>query len=385
MTEPARKRRWPKFLAASAVLLLIGAWWVDRQLEPVRLASTVLARLGEATGLQLSFEGTPEYALRPEPRLLLENFDARVPGSTTPLFRVRRLEVSLPWATVWSGSLVITRIELDGPTLDLDALSTWLASQPESSGELPVLSRGASVRDGTMLWGDWRIDGLALDIDRFEPEMPLTLELAGRGTSGTIALQLESTIAIEKLSQSAGAKVEAQGRIQLDGVDAPFLVTTDCRYHKLDNESLNCADLFFRSESPLPTFKADLASIVRRGKSENIEIDADGWMRDWPQDWPALPAPMAGKPTHFDFTYAGPSDMTAAWKVKLDWEESHAAAEFALQDVLAWLEAGNAAPLPPLQATVTAPSIEIAGATLEGVKISIEEDPPAEPATEEQP
>ncbi|WP_146908870.1 hypothetical protein [Arenimonas daejeonensis] len=385
MTEPARKRRWPKFLAAFAVLMLIGAWWVDRQLEPVRLASTVLARLGEATGLELSFEGTPEYALRPEPRLLLENFDARVPGSATPLFRARRLEVSLPWATVWGGPIVITRIDLDGPTLDLDALNTWLASQPESSGELPVLSRGASVRDGTMLWGEWRIDGLVLDLDRFESGMPLTLELAGRGTSDTIELQLESTIAIEKLGQSTGAKVEAQGRIQFDGVDAPFVVTTDCNYHKLDNEALSCGDLFFRSESPLPTFKADIASIGRRGKSENIEIDADGWMRDWPQDWPALPAPMAGKPTHFDFAYAGPIDMTADWKVKLDWEDSHATAEFTLQNVLAWLDAGNAAPLPPLQATVTAPSIEIAGATLQGVKIIIEEDAPEEPAAEVEP
>ena len=43
MADAPRKRRWPKIVAALAVLLAIGAWWVDRQLEPQRLTAQVLA------------------------------------------------------------------------------------------------------------------------------------------------------------------------------------------------------------------------------------------------------------------------------------------------------------------------------------------------------
>ena len=55
MTDAPRKRRWPKILAIFAALALLAAWWVDRQLEPTRLASTVLSALGESQGLELTF------------------------------------------------------------------------------------------------------------------------------------------------------------------------------------------------------------------------------------------------------------------------------------------------------------------------------------------
>src|SRR5690606_41897955 len=101
MTERPRKRRWPWILGVLAGLALLAGWWLDRQLEPARLASTVLSRLGAATGLELSFEGEPDYALRPEPRLLLPGFQARVPGAAAPMFKAARVEVSLPWDTIW--------------------------------------------------------------------------------------------------------------------------------------------------------------------------------------------------------------------------------------------------------------------------------------------
>src|SRR5690606_25319385 len=129
MTERPRKRRWPWILGVLAGLALLAGWWLDRQLEPARLANTVLSRLGAA--------------LRPEPRLLLPGFQARVPGAAAPMFKAARVEVSLPWDTIWGGDdVVITRIELERPQLDLDALLAWLDSRPPSDApfELPTLT-----------------------------------------------------------------------------------------------------------------------------------------------------------------------------------------------------------------------------------------------------
>jgi len=53
--------------------------------------------------------------------------------------------------------------------------------------------------------------------------------------------------------------------------------------------------------------------------------------------------------------------------------------QFVLAEMMTWLDAGDAAPLPPLAGTLSTPSMEVAGATLEGVTIQIEEDAPAEP------
>ena len=63
-----RARRWSKVAAVVAVVALLLAWLVNRQLEPERLTRTVLDRAGAQLQLDLRFDGRPEYALRPEPR-----------------------------------------------------------------------------------------------------------------------------------------------------------------------------------------------------------------------------------------------------------------------------------------------------------------------------
>src|SRR3990167_4683771 len=99
MADTPRKRRWPLYLAVVLALLVGAGLWVNYQLEPNRLARTVLSALGESQGLEISFEGEPSYVLRPEPRLVLPNVVARQPGAAAPLLTAARVEVSLPWDT----------------------------------------------------------------------------------------------------------------------------------------------------------------------------------------------------------------------------------------------------------------------------------------------
>jgi hypothetical protein len=49
--------------------------------------------------------------------------------------------------------------------------------------------------------------------------------------------------------------------------------------------------------------------------------------------------------------------------------------------MLAWIEQRDGSPLPPLAGAVTAPQIEISGATLEGVEVQFDDSVPPTPGT----
>ena len=93
-------RRGRIVLGVFALALLFGAWWVNRELEPRRLTTIVLGRLSASLKIDLRFDGLPDYALRPEPRLLIPNLVASDPGSGKEILRTEQLEVSLPWAKI---------------------------------------------------------------------------------------------------------------------------------------------------------------------------------------------------------------------------------------------------------------------------------------------
>ena len=144
---PRTRRGW-MILGILALTFAFAAWWVNRQLEPRRLTTIVLGQLGSSLKLDLRFDGLPDYALRPEPRLLIPNLVASDPSNGQVILRTERLEVSLPWATITGGYPVITRIELRKPQLDLPALQQWLASLPKTPFKLPTLTKGLSIEQG---------------------------------------------------------------------------------------------------------------------------------------------------------------------------------------------------------------------------------------------
>jgi hypothetical protein len=75
-------------------------------------------------------------------------------------------------------------------------------------------------------------------------------------------------------------------------------------------------------------------------------------------------------------------DFAEVASLQLRRDASRFDARFRLPDVLAWLdEIATDSPLPPLQGSLSTPRIEIAGATLEGVEVEIDDPaltPPAE-------
>ena len=89
-----RGRRWLIAASIFAALLAFAGWWIDRQLEPRRLTALVLDKAGTSLGLRLAFSGEPDYAFKPEPRLLIPNLQVRSKTNGKVFLSAARVEIS---------------------------------------------------------------------------------------------------------------------------------------------------------------------------------------------------------------------------------------------------------------------------------------------------
>lgn len=392
MADAPRKRRWPLYLAIALALLAVAGLWINHQLEPHRLARTVLDAVGESQGLEISFEGEPSYVLRPEPRLVLPNVVARQPGAAAPLLTAARVEVSLPWDTIWGGDdkVVITRIELDQPALDLAALSDWRESRPEAPFELPTLTQGVQVSNGRVVGGSWRINALDLQFAELRPDQPLQLESKGRFERETLVLAFDADVAIQSAGLASPFDLQAKGHLTQDALDAPWSLALAGGFDFTDTDAttpspasgggpgrghLQIAKLSFESQSPLPSFEA--AGNASFGEPTTLALA--GTMPMWPGDWPALPEPEANAdlPLEFSLAYTGAGDLSDPVSLQASRGETRLDATLVIAKVQAWLANDKRTPLPPMLGRFTAPTLEIEGFTLENVQADIVEPAPA--------
>ncbi|GAB2491424.1 AsmA family protein [Arenimonas alkanexedens] len=380
MADARRKRRWPWILAVSVIVVSVAALWVDRQLEPTRLTATVLARAGEALGLEFSIDGTPEYALRPEPRLVLPGLKVRQPGAEAPwLLRAERAEVSLPWDTLTGGdSLVITRLALARPELDLAAFSAWQATRPPSGPfELPTFTNGLEIKDGRVFAPDWALESIALSLPTLAPGSPAAADLSGRFVQAAIEVSFEGALDAERAGLDTPLELNANGRLRTESLDAPWSLALAGRLDaRTDTTTLDISTLDWRSESPLP----DLSASGKVSSGEALALQLQGELPRWPSGWPTLPEPMASatSPLAFELVYDGPTDLVAPLELQLRRDDTLLDTQLVLPEVLAWLDADSANPLPPLTGVLSTPRLVIGGATLEGLRITLD-DAPAPP------
>ncbi len=372
MALSRRARRWLVVLGVLALLGFVAAWWINRQLEPNRLAATVLERAGTALQLRFGFSGTPEYALRPEPRLLLPGLTvAELDGA--PFLTAKHAEISLPWATITGGEPVITRLQLDSPVLRIDGLQRWLASRPKQPFKLPTLTHGLDLRGGTILGAGFAVRGLLLGLPRLKQGEPADISASGRYEQGTTHLDAKLHLALATAGLASAYTLESTGSLQQAPKPLAFKLGLAGRYASIDNLlTLDADRLDVQGDSPLPHIagKATLRSDAR------LDFGFDGLLREWPAVWPNLPEPLASQtkdlPVHL--AYLGRKDVSDAMRLQVAKGQTTLDASLQVAALRDWVAATPASPLPPMAGTLHTPVLQFDGVKLEGVEATISPD-----------
>jgi hypothetical protein len=371
----ARRRRWRWILGTLAVLAVAGAIFINAQLEPHRLADTVLGQAGKSLQLRITYQGTPDYAFRPEPRLVLPKLSVAALDAKVAFLTAERAEISLPWSTITGGEPVITRITLDAPVLRLPAMRRWLASRPPTPFKLPTLSRGLALSDGTIIDSAWTLRRLSLDLPRLKEGEAAKLEASAIFAAGKTALPFE----LRALAATPGLASPLDLQLRLkptaaakEPAPAPIAITMKGSYAWADPRFTLLADNFaMAASSPIP-------SLQGKGKFELAEqaaLEFDAVLSRWPETWPTLPKALAekGDKLPVQLRYRGNRDFSDPLSLVAARDGTELRVNLRITEVQAWLAAGPATPLPPLQGTLKTPALDFDGITLEGVEVEISE------------
>ncbi|HEY1137503.1 MAG TPA: hypothetical protein VGE64_08435 [Xanthomonadaceae bacterium] len=411
--SPTRTRRWRRRLLVLGALLIALSLVATWLLQPKQLVPLILDRAGKALSLQITASPNAEARLRGTPQLIVRDLVVREPGSDAVLLRAKRVLLALPWSSVRSGGkdIVIRRVELDAPQLDLAAVRAWLAKRPPSEETLiPTLTEGLRVIDGRVVDGTLRIEDLAIDLPALHPQRSAHARIRGRAIDGALKLPFDLVVAISRPTNHAGigivgtlafegddwrlpATVKLSGPLHFedDGVAmTPATLGASARYESGDTRlpltlglhgplriadsgaTLAPAGVALRGDGTIPTLDAHGA--LSLGK--RLTLHLDGTLPQWPEAWPALPPPISTStsPLPFALRYDGASDLSDTTTLSLRRDAMAFDSRFRLYAVLDWLAQAGGSPLPPLDGTLRAPQLELSGATLEGVEITLDDE-----------
>jgi AsmA protein len=208
-------------IAAAALALLLAVYLM---LQPARFTD-LLRNSAHQAGLELTLSAPAEPTLWPQPALVLRGLTLSAQGQ--PVLVAVRGRLVLPWRTLLGGPPAITRLELDAPRLDLEALRTALAQLPQKAGGAPNLPRidaGILITDGSLVRGDnVLLDHIRLQTGVLAPGQVFDLQLAAQGSGGqpyAFTLRMTPQLARDMIVFDAvhvSASSPPQSQAQLDG------------------------------------------------------------------------------------------------------------------------------------------------------------------------
>jgi hypothetical protein len=415
--SPTRPRRWRRRLlvlgALLAALSLVATWL----LQPKQLVPLILDRAGKALSLEITASPDAEARLRGTPQLIVRDLVVREPGGDAVLLRAKRVLLALPWSSVrGSGKdVVIRRIELDAPELDLAAVRAWLAKRPPSEETtIPTLTDGLRVSDGRLVDGTLRVEELAIDLPSLHPQRRAHARIRGRAIDGALTLPFDLVVAMSRPGNDAGigivgtlafegddwrlpATVKLSGPLHFgdDGIAmTPATLGASARYESGDTRlpftldlhgplrigdgtaTLSPGGVALRGDGTTPTLIPTLDAHGALSLGNRLILRLDGTLPRWPEAWPALPPPISTStsPLPFALRYDGKIDLSDTTGLSLRRDAMAFDSRFRLYAVLDWLAQTGGSPLPPLDGTLRAPQLEISGATLEGVDVTLDDE-----------
>jgi hypothetical protein len=399
-------------LLVIAALILIPALLLRWLSRPEVVTAAILDQTGKALGLEITATGVGEYRLRGTPQLIVRNVTAREPGAKTSLLTAERIFISVPWSTLRArgSDLTARRLELDAPILDMAAFQRWQAKRPPSETRIPTLSRGIGIVRGQIVGNDWKIEAVNADLPSLAPGQPLRMHLRGRYVGGN--LRVPTDVYATLTQPGSGAGVGVVGEVTLESAQwrLPSQIRLSAKLRseqglRLHNAVLGAQSRYVSGGDASLPFALGLAGplvlsdkaitlqpagVSLRGRDamptldaaggfsldDNLHIDLDGNLADWPSAWPALPPPLgqSASPLPFALDYSGASDLSGIAALQLRRDQTVFDGRFRLFEVMDWSEAGaTGSPLPPLTGTLKAPRLEVSGAVLEGVELQMED------------
>lgn len=321
-------------VAAVIIAALIAMYAV---LQPERFTA-LLQSQARASGLELSLANPASPTLWPKPSLELEGITLRGNGSNTPLIVAARGKLVLPWRTLLGGEATISRLEIEGARIDVDAVSAYLDTlppRPSTAGAiLPTIDAGFRVSRSALLRGN-RLLLSNVDID-----------------AGRLANQHRFTLSID-------ASTADEAPYALDLATTPSLADGVLTLGDLD------------------------VDLVGKGRFSAKLHGAATW-----RGGADIGGSMAGRVTHTD---APPYDVVLgvapanqqdplSIALKIDGEQDHAALHLpplALSDWWAGMHAGKPPSLPPVQGTIDAAQVDVGSVHIKGLRVRATPGSPA--------
>jgi AsmA protein len=183
-------------IAVAIVLAALVAMYVV--LQPERFTALLQSRARTA-GLELTLANPASPTLWPKPSLELDGITLRGNIGGAPLIVASRGKLVLPWRTLLGGEATISRLEIEGARIDLDAISTYLDTlppRPSTAGAiLPGIDAGFRVSRSTLLHGNrLLLSNVDIDAGRLANNHRFTLSIdASTADETPYALDLATT------------------------------------------------------------------------------------------------------------------------------------------------------------------------------------------------
>jgi len=181
-------------LVAGLLALLVTVYLL---LQPERFTAMLQSQAAQA-GLDLSLASPASPTLFPRPALELQGLTLTAQGASMPIVLAANGRLALPWRTLFGGPTVISRLEIDAPRVDLDALQAWLSALPSGAGGAPNIPRidtGVRIARGTLVRGNQLLlRDFSLDAGRLLSGEPFPLVVSAKDAAGTpMQLRLTAT------------------------------------------------------------------------------------------------------------------------------------------------------------------------------------------------
>lgn len=176
-------------LGGIALVVLVSLYLL---LQPDRFTAMLKKQANQA-GLRLTLSSPASPTLFPRPALQLEGITLAANGAgpnAMPILLAANGRLVLPWRTLFGRQLVISRMQINSPRVDLDALQAWLMNLPARSTqvpeEIPRINTGVRIRNGSVVQNnsEWLSD-VSLDTGRLAPGQAFWINLSAKETDGT--------------------------------------------------------------------------------------------------------------------------------------------------------------------------------------------------------